>query len=255
MTVKELYERLSERYPAAYSAEWDHDGLLCCPDPDVTVRRVLCTLDVTEAAVEAAIAGGANVILSHHPLIFHPLAAVTAQDPVGRRVIRLIGAGISHLAFHTRADAAPGGVNDLLAKAVGLDEVLTFADGLGRIGTLPASCTAEAFAAFVAKALGAPTVILGDAGRPVRRVAVLGGSGKSEIGAAIAAGADTFLSGRLSYESINEARELGINLLEAGHFYTEALLPRHLADELVGWGLETEYFDSCAVRVIGHNTQ
>ena len=71
MTVKELYERLSLLYPAALSCDWDNDGMLCAPAPDAEVVRVLCTLDVTEAAIAEAVKVGANVILSHHPLIFH----------------------------------------------------------------------------------------------------------------------------------------------------------------------------------------
>ena len=251
MTVKELYRILEERFPPSLSAEWDNDGVMCCPDPDAPVRRVLCTLDVTEAAVDYAVRSGADLILSHHPLLFHPLSALTAETAVGRKLIALLRAGVSVLSFHTRADAAEGGVNDILATLFGLVEVCPFADGLGRIGMLPTARTAEGFAADVAALLGVPAVTLGDAGRPVRRVAVLGGSGKGEVAAAIAAGADTFLSGRLSYETVNEAKELGINLLEAGHFYTEAPFMRRLAEELRGYGLATDYFDSCSVHLIG----
>lgn len=251
MTVKELYRTLEERFPASLSAEWDHDGVMCCPDPDAPVRRVLCTLDVTEAAVDYAVKSGADLILSHHPLLFHPLCSLTAETAAGRKLMALLRAGISVLSFHTRADAAEGGVNDTLVDLLGLLDARAFADGLGRIGRLSTARSAEEFAADVASLLGAPAVTLGDAGRPVRQVAVLGGSGKGEVAAAIAAGADTFLSGRLSYESVNEAAELGINLVEAGHFYTEAPFMRRLAEELRGYGLLTEYFDSCSVRIVG----
>ena len=251
MTVRELYCLLEEKFPAALSAEWDNDGLMCCPDPDAPVRRVLCTLDVTEAAVEYAVRIGADVILSHHPLLFHPLSSLTADTAVGRKLTALVRAGVSVLSFHTRADAAEGGVNDTLAELFGLLDVRPFADGLGRIGRLSAPTAPEEFAATVASLLGSPAVTLGDAGLPVFRVAVLGGSGKGEVAAAIAAGADTFLSGRLSYETVNEARELGINLLEAGHFYTEAPLMRRLTKEICERGLLAEYFDSCSVRMIG----
>lgn len=250
MKVKELYERLSARFPVALRAEWDHDGLGCSPDPDGEVTRALCTLDVTDAAIDRAIAIGANVIVSHHPLLFHPLFEVTPDDAQGRKICRLLAAGISVLSFHTRADAAAGGVNDLLAEALSLSDTVPFADGIGRIGTLPAPRSLREFAEEVKCRLGAPLVLCGDAGRPVLRVAVLGGSGKSEVGAAIAAGADTYLSGRLSYESVNEAAALHINLLEAGHFYTEAILPKGLVPLLQEWGIACEYFHSCTVSVI-----
>ena len=251
MTVKELYRVLEEKFPPSLSAEWDNDGMMCCPDPDAPVRRVLLALDVTEAAVDYAIRSGADLILSHHPLLFHPLASLSAETAVGRKLTALLRSGVSVLSFHTRADAAEGGVNDTLATLLGLLDVRPFAEGLGRIGHLPDTASPEGFAAHVATLLGAPAVTLGDAGIPVRRVAVLGGSGKSEVAAAIAAGADTFLSGRLSYETVNEAAELGINLIEAGHFYTEAPFMRRLAEELRGYGLATDYFDSCSVRFIG----
>lgn len=249
MTIRELYGVLDARYPVTYRADWDRDGVMCSADLDAEVQRVLCTLDVTEAAVEKAIDCGANVIVSHHPLIFHPLGEITPEDPVAKRVIRLLAAGISVLSFHTRADAAPGGVNDLLASAIGLLDAVPFAEGIGRVGYLPAAIRPAELAHQVKGILGAPAVLLGDSGRLALRVAVMGGSGKGEVTAALAAGADTFLSGRLSYETVNEAKELGINLLEAGHFYTEALFPRYLAEEFSRMGLAAEYFDSCSVCV------
>lgn len=251
MTVRELYAALAARYPAALSAEWDNDGLMCSADPERQVCRVLCTLDVTDAAVEEAIRVGADVILSHHPLIFHPLSALTPDIAVGHRVIRLLDAGISVISFHTRADSAEGGVNDLLCAALGIAAPLPFGDGLGRIGALVGEPSAKEFAVHVKAVLGAPFVLCGDAMRPVSRVAVVGGSGKSEIVAAIGAGADTLISGRLSYETVNEAHDMGINLLEAGHFYTEALLPKHWASDLLPvLGIRTAYFDSCGVTAI-----
>lgn len=252
MTVRELYAALAARYPAALSAEWDNDGLMCAPDPDREISLVLCALDVTEATIDEAVKIGADVILSHHPLIFRPLGAITPDEAVARRVLRLIGAGISVISFHTRADAAVGGVNDLLCDALGIAARSPFGEGdIGRIGSIAEAMPASAFAAQVKAALGAPFVLVGDAGRPVLRVAVIGGSGKSEISAAIAAGADTLLSGRLSYETVNEAREMGINLLEAGHFYTEALLPKHWASVLPATlGVAAAYYDSCRVGAV-----
>lgn len=248
MTVRELYELLEERYPASLREEWDHDGLMCCPDPDAEVVRVLTALDVTDATIARAAEIGANVILSHHPLIFDPITAVTPEHPTGRKLLSLIGEGISVISLHTRADAAPGGVNALLATALDLYGIIPFGNGLGRIGSLEAPETVAEFADRAAGALSSPTVLYGDAGIPVQTVAVVGGSGKSMIAAAKEAGADTLLSGRLSYETVNEARELGINLLEAGHFYTEALLPKRWAEDLPLFGVPCEYFSSCQVK-------
>ena len=252
MTVRELYDALSALYPRALSAAWDNDGVMVSGNLDAPVRHVLCALDVTERTVGEAVRLGADLILSHHPLIFRPLASLTEESAVGRRAMTLLASGISVLSFHTRADAAEGGVNDLLAEALGLSDTSRFGDGdIGVLGDLPTAVTAEALAETVKAALGAPLVLLGDSGRPLRRVAVVGGSGKDEIAAAIAVGADALVSGRLSYETVNEAKELGITLIEAGHFFTEALLPRFWAKMIPEHfaGISATYYDSCHIIV------
>lgn len=224
MTVKELYLFLNEKIPPSLSCPWDNDGLMCCPDPDAAVRRVLVALDMTEDVVKTAVSGGYDLILSHHPLIFSPLRALNHDDPIAKKVIALIRGGIAAFSFHTRLDAVEGGVNDLLAEHLGLDRVTAFgADGeaIGRIGELPQESTLLEFAERVKLATGAPSVTLSDAGRSVKRVAVLGGSGSDDVISAILAGADTYLSGELKHNWLTEAPERSINLIAAGHFYTE----------------------------------
>lgn len=221
MTVRELYDALSERISPALSESWDNDGLMCCPDPDRVVSRVLCTLDVTEAAVARALETGADVILSHHPLVFAPLHALTVDEPLSARLISLVRAGVSVFSFHTRFDRLAGGVNDVLARTLRLCDVSVLGEGeasLGRVGTLPCEMSVEAFAEHVKLALGAPGVQVWDSGRPVFRVALVGGEGKDFVFDAVAAGADTYLSGRIGYHRMQDAP---INLIEAGHFYTE----------------------------------
>ncbi len=224
MTVCELYAYLDEKIPASLSCEWDHDGLMCCPDAEKQVRKVLVALDITAAVVETAIAGGYDVILSHHPLIFSPLGALTPNDPVARKVMRLVSADVAAMSFHTRLDAVTGGVNDKLAAMLELCDVRPFGNGgeeIGRVGQLPREMTTAEFAARVKHCLGADQVLLSDAGLPVRRVAVLGGSGSDDVIAAKRAGADTYLSGELKHNWLTDAPELGINLIAAGHFHTE----------------------------------
>ncbi len=252
MTVNELYNELSALYPTSFSEEWDNDGLMCCIDGCKEVKRVLCALDATDAVIDHAIENGFDLILTHHPLLFHKVGAFTESVPEARKLMKLASAGISVFSFHTRADAASGGVNDLLAEALGLSDIEPLPGGLGRIGTLKEKATLSAFVEWVKEALPTPLVLVGDAGLPVFRCALCGGSGKDEIAAAKAAGADTFLSGRLSYESVNEAGALGINLLEAGHFYTEDLLPRYWAKELPRRykGLYAEHISSCRLKIV-----
>lgn len=222
MTVKELYSVFSERIPEELREEWDNDGLMCSADTSSEVRRVLCTLDVTEEIVDYAIEQCFDLIISHHPLIFRPLTSVTEDNHVARKVIKLIESGISVFSFHTRADKVSGGVNDRLCDLLGMFDTKPFGEGLlGRIGELDEELTIEDFACKVKLATGSDTVRYADGYNSVRRVAVVGGDGKDFVSAAITEGADTFLSGRLSYNVMEEASERGINLVEAGHYFTE----------------------------------
>lgn len=239
MTVGELYAFLNEKIPPSLSCEWDNDGLMCCPAPEADVKKILVALDVTEKVVRAAITGGYNVILSHHPLIFSPLRAVEPSNHVARKVIDLLRAGVTVMSFHTRLDAVNGGVNDVLAAALGLKNVETFGENgeeIGRIGTLEVPTTLAAFAAKVKRETGANAIQVSDAGNPVYRVAVLGGSGSDDVRTAKKAGADTYVSGELKHNYLTEAPECGINLIAAGHFYTENLVCERIRE----WVLEAE---------------
>jgi len=230
MTVKELYEAFTKRLPPELSEEWDNDGLMCSPDLSHRVEKILFALDVTDDVVVHAAECGADVIISHHPLIFAPLHALTEETPVSRRLLALLRHGISVFSFHTRFDRAVGGVNDVLARKLRLTEVASLGEGeasLGRIGNLPYEMPLAEFAEYVKIALGAPCVQAWDADRTVSRVALVGGEGKDFICAAQEAGADTYLSGRLGYHNMQDS---AINLIEAGHYYTERAATEALRD-------------------------
>lgn len=256
MNVKQLYDVLNEKIPPSLSCSWDNDGLMCCPDPEREVSRVLIALDVTGEVVDEAIDGGFDLVISHHPLIFHPIRSLTTDSGVGAKLINLVRAGVSVMSFHTRLDAVADGVNDQLAEALGLIDVEVFEDGdgtpLGRIGYLPENMEVCELATRIKSALATPAVMVSGCGKRADRVAVVGGEGKSFIGAAKAAGADTFVSGRLGYNNMVEAEELGINLIEAGHFFTEDPVCDRIA-ELVSaadGNIETVYMKSCAFKMI-----
>ena len=235
MTVKELYAFFEEKMPRALSCDWDNDGLMVCPDDTREVRRVLVALDITAAVAEQAIKEGYDLVVSHHPLIFHPLKAVAPGEATVNKVIRLLTSGVSAMSFHTRLDAVTGGVNDVLANAIGLQNVVPFGkDGeeIGRIGTLPTAMALKDFAALVKEVTGAPYVQISDAGKLVSRVAVLGGGGAGESGAAAAAGADTYLTGDLRHDQLTEAPERGMNMIAGGHFFTENLVCNRICEML-----------------------
>lgn len=218
MTVWELYRYLESKIPASLSDDWDNDGLQCCPDKDTQVKRILLTLDITDKAVQYAKDGDFNVIISHHPVIFTPLKAL-----ISKKLISLVQANIAAMSFHTRLDALPGGVSDTLAEILGLQNTLSFGpdgDNSGRIGTIVPT-ELNHFVKSVRNKLGCDSIRFCDTGKPVTKVAIIGGSGKSFLQSAIDSGADTFLTGEVGYSAFQIAMEQHVNVVEAGHYFTE----------------------------------
>lgn len=240
MKVCELYAFLEGKIPKSLSCEWDNDGLMCCPNREKEVKRVLVALDVTSATVEYAVENGYDVIVSHHPFIYKGLKSVDDLGYVSAKLISLIESGISVMSFHTRLDAVSGGVNDRLCELLDIRDAEPLYDEgipLGRVGTLESALSDRELALKVKSVLGSPFVLLSGSKENISRVAVVGGSGKDMIEAARAAGADALISGRLDYHPMTDAfdfRERNITLIEAGHFYTEnpvcEVLRRFVAD-------------------------
>lgn len=239
MTVEDIYHFLNEKAPFSTAEEWDNTGLLV-GDPQREVARVLTVLDITPDAVEAAQRLGAQLIVSHHPVIFSPLRRLESSSiPYA-----LAQADIAAVCAHTNLDAVAGGVNDALARAVGLTEIEMLQTsgvdengapyGIGRVGVLKgkAVVTLADYAAQVKTALQANGVRYVDAGRPVRRVAVGGGACGDLMGDALAQGCDTFITSDVKYNGFLDARALGLNLIDAGHFPTENVICPVLAERL-----------------------
>jgi len=253
MTVKELYEKLDTRIPKSLSEEWDNDGLMCSADTSAEVKKALLTLDVTEEIVDFAIERSYDLIISHHPLIFKPVSRISEDNHVARKIIKLINNDISVFSFHTRLDKVSGGVNDTLAKLFGLQDVESFGEGeLGRVGNLPRELELDEFLDLTKTALGADSVRLANGYNVVKRVALVGGDGKDFVSDAIAVGADTYVSGRISYNLMEEAAELGINLIEAGHYHTEAPVLGFLAELLNTYdiSLTVDFADSNMIEIV-----
>ena len=253
MTVKELYEKLDTRIPKSLSEEWDNDGLMCSADTSAEVKKALLTLDVTEEIVDFAIERSYDLIISHHPLIFKPVSRISEDNHVARKIIKLINNDISVFSFHTRLDKVSGGVNDTLAKLFDLQDVESFGEGeLGRVGNLPRELELDEFLDLTKTALGADSVRLANGYNVVKRVALVGGDGKDFVSDAIAAGADTYVSGRISYNLMEEAAELGINLIEAGHYHTEAPVLGFLAELLNTYdiSLTVDFADSNMIEIV-----
>ena len=228
-TVREIYDALDKRAPFVLQMDFDNAGLLVGRG-EAEVRRALVSLDVTPAVVREAREWGAELIVAHHPIIFHPARSITDETTVGRVVLDLAEAGIAAICAHTNLDAVAQGVNDALAHALGLEDVTLLTQdgtdpqgrpyGVGRVGSVPAQDPAQ-FAAFVKAALGANGVRMVDGGRPIRRVAVGGGACGGMVPDALAKGCDAFVTADVKYDVFLEAQAQGLTLIDAGHYPTE----------------------------------
>jgi dinuclear metal center YbgI/SA1388 family protein len=231
VTLGTVIDALEARYDPALTEPWDAVGLVC-GDRATEVHRVLFAVDPVAAVVDEVLETGADLLVTHHPLLLTAVHGVPAHDPKGRVVHRLIRGGAALFVAHTNADRAVGGVNDALAAALGLAGAVPLeptapgaATGMGRIGRLPAEVPVRAFAEQVAAVLPATAGgvrIAGDPDRPVHTVAVCGGSGGSLAEAAHAAGADVLVTSDLRHHPASEAGERGgPALLDVAHFATE----------------------------------
>lgn len=246
MKLFELYNFLEKTFPKEYSCDWDNDGLMCAVDMNADVKKVLCTLDITDAALEFAINNGFDTIISHHPMIFRPLGSITAENHIANKAIFSIKNSINVFSFHTRFDAMPGGINDLLANKLGLSNIKSFGNeegDMGRIGTVDETDIVS-FCRDLKSKLGCDVIHVSKHKNTVKTVAVLGGAGKDFIKSALYAGADVFVSGELGYNNMVEAPEMGISLIEAGHFFTEDVACEFFKGILDDLGIENGYFSS-----------
>ncbi|MDR0936064.1 MAG: Nif3-like dinuclear metal center hexameric protein [Oscillospiraceae bacterium] len=228
MTVKDIYTLLAEKAPPEAKLEYDNVGHLV-GDAGAEVSKILLALDITPWVIDEARTLGAELIVSHHPVIREGLKSVTNDK--GANVMRLLQYGISAICMHTNLDAAEGGVNTELARLLGIQGAKTFEDSnIARIGDLPIALSTLDFLPLVKKILNCNGLRYYNAHRLVDHIAVCGGSGGSMLDAVIAANADTFLTSDIKYDTFLEAKRAEINLIDAGHFPTENVVIPVLRD-------------------------
>lgn len=217
-TVAQILALVNQIAPFELAEEWDNVGLLA-GRPDAGVDTVLCALDLSMAVLDEAKRRGAQLIVTHHPILFRGRKNLNETDGEGRLLCALVRSGIAMIAAHTNYDNAHPGVNDALASALGLKDVRILEGGM-RVGT-PREAAFGAFADHAAAALGGPVRRYGDANRPIHRVAVLGGAGEDYVSVAREGGADVYLTGEMAYHKALDAVDNGLLILEAGHAATE----------------------------------
>lgn len=245
-TLGQLMLAVEELWPESLAEEWDEVGLVA-GHPSAEITRVMFAVDPTLEVIDEAIEWGAELLITHHPLLLKGVTSVAANTPKGKAVHRLIESGTALLTVHTNGDSAVGGVSDVLADALGLQDVapLTRAanglpeEGIGRVGDLAEAMTLGDFAARVYGIL--PSVaggvrVSGDKDGLVRRIAVCGGAGDSLFDEVRASGADLYVTADLRHHAASEAREAAVNdrpyLIDVSHFASEWLWLPAAADAL-----------------------
>lgn len=239
-TVGDILNYMEAIAPTYMKESWDNVGLLCGSKRQ-PVRKILVALDPFEHVCREAADWGAELIVTHHPIIFQAMKAVTDETSIGRGIQTLCRHGISAINAHTNLDCTPGGVNDVLARTLGLSQVEVIRPkgmdedgnpwGLLRCGII-AETALEDFLSDVQVALGCEGLRYVDSGKPVRKVAVGGGSCAGGMLEALDAGCDTFVTSDVKYNQFWDAKDLGLNLIDAGHFATENPVVAVLAEKL-----------------------
>ena len=242
-TVQDILQYVETLAPRSMKMDWDNVGLLC-GSRNAPVTKVLVALDPFEHVCNEAAAWGAELIVTHHPLIFQAMKSITDDTSIGRGILTLCRNGISAMNAHTNLDQAPDGINDVLARTLGLADIQVIdacgVDEDGREwGLLRCGQVTEqplnSFLAEVKNRLGCQGLRYVDGGKPVRKVAVGGGACAGELRAVAKAGCDTFVTSDVKYNQFWDAKELGLTLIDAGHFHTEnpvvAVLAEKIADQ------------------------
>ena len=239
-TVHDILTFLETLAPRSMKMDWDNVGLLC-GSRKAEVSRILVALDPFEEVCEEAADWGAELIVTHHPLIFQALKSVTDETSIGRTIQLLCRKNISAINAHTNLDCTPGGVNDVLAHALGLSDIQVISPvgtneeglpyGLLRCGEISEQ-SLEDFLRTVKKNLHCGGLRYVDGGKSVRKVAVGGGSCAGAMLDALNAGCDTFITADIKYNQFWDAHDLGLNLIDAGHFHTENPVIAVLAEKI-----------------------
>ncbi len=256
-TVKDITNALETLADPALKMDFDNVGFLA-GFGGTEVQKVLVTLDITSAVIDEAIAIGAQLIVSHHPLFFS-LKTVTDETVTGRKLTKLLRAGLSAICMHTNLDAAVGGVNDALASVAGLTQITNLLDeahdsagtphAYGRVGYLAEPTPLVDYLSRLKKSLKTNGLRYHDAGRPVYKIATVGGSGGSYLEEAITQGCDTLVTSDVKYDVFLDAREQGINLIDGDHFCTENVVTPTLQKKL------TELFPELDIIVSSQHSQ
>ena len=239
MLCREIIQVIEASYPREAALDFDNVGLLA-GRAEKEVNRIYLALDATDHVIDSAEKAGADMLITHHPLIFSPVKKVTDEDFTGRRLLRLIRSDISYYAMHTNYDVL--GMAELSERILDIRDArvldVTSSDGgkeqgIGRIGNLEKPMTLSECCAHVRHSLKLGSLkVFGDMERIVYRIAVSPGAGKSEIPVAVEKGADVLVTGDIDYHTGIDAAAQGLCIVDAGHYGTESMFIGHMKERL-----------------------
>lgn len=237
MECEKVIDILQKQAAETYALEWDNVGLLV-GSRDKEVKKIYIALDATDEAIKEAIEQGADMLLTHHPLIFRGIKRVTQDDFIGRRVMELVRADISYYAMHTNFDVM--GMAEISAEKMGLADAVPLEEtcveagasqGIGRVGSFAKQMTLGECAACVKSAFGVERVkVFGDFEKKVKRAAICPGSGGSDVKYALLAGADVYITGDIDHHTGIDAVAQGMAVIDAGHYGVEQIFIEFMAD-------------------------
>ena len=240
MKLEELVKSMEEIAPLSLQEPWDNSGIQLAAGP-VEIHRVLTTLEITDPVIEEALEQEADLIVTHHPLIFSGLKSIDYRDVAGAYVIKLLNLGVSVYACHTPFDKVAGGNNDFLAELIGLTDTSGLSDGeelemIGRVGQLKEPVTLVSMLDLLSEKLEMDPEQIRAVGRPdtvIKMVGVCTGAGAELMELAAENGCQLFITGDLKYHDAQKAKALGMAVIDAGHYGTEKSFASNFAEKLM----------------------
>lgn len=239
MLCRDIIDMIEKDYPVSCAMEWDNPGLLV-GSLDKEVKRIFVALDAVDEVIEAAAEAHADLLVTHHPLIFSGMRSIRDDDFIGKRIIRLIQEDIAYYAMHTNYDVM--GMAELSGKIMGFTkgQVLEITcpegpvdgkpQGIGRVSDLEESVSLEECCRQVKQRFGLSHVkVFGDLKAPIKRAAISPGSGKSMIGAALKAHADVLITGDIDHHTGIDAAAKGLSIIDGGHYGIEQIFVGDMA--------------------------
>lgn len=243
MKISDVIERLEKEFPKDLAYEWDNVGLLV-GDRSREVKTVVTCLDVTEDVLEFAKHVEAELIVSHHPVIFSPITCINGDTKNGKLLLDAIENKIAIYSAHTNCDKAENGINTRLSEIFNLKDVESLEeDGLGRIGNISESIDFSELAESIEQKLSTKIRYCGDIKKTVQRIAICSGAGSDVIPSAIQKGADVLITGDTKYHQMLDFKD-EINIIDAGHFGTECVVAEIFAELLCEMGVQVFWQDA-----------